>query len=242
MKQAKADLKYAEAEVTLAKARLEKSRVMLDYTVIRSPYTGVVTRRSFHVGDFVRSADAGGSDRVPVLSVERTDLMRVVVQVPDRDVPYVSQGDPAVVEIDALPNAVYKTEGAEEVVISRSADSEDPQTRTMRTEVDVKNRDGRLRRGMYGRVTMTLQPGNPAALRVPSSALVGRAEGGRGSVRVVRDGKVHVVPVRYATDSGVDAEIVAGLSPADEVIVHATGPVGEGTAVTVTHQAPAGGH
>src|SRR5207248_8836588 len=72
VKQAKADLKYAEAEVTLAKARLEKSRVMLDYTVIRSPYTGVVTRRSFHVGDFVKSADAGG-ERVPVLSVERTD-------------------------------------------------------------------------------------------------------------------------------------------------------------------------
>src|SRR5207247_8103292 len=65
--QAKADLRYAGAEVTAAKARLEKSAVMLDYTVIRSPYTGVVTKRNFHPGDFIRSADAGG-DRVPVLA------------------------------------------------------------------------------------------------------------------------------------------------------------------------------
>ena len=61
-----ADLKYAKAEVDGQKARLEKSEVLLDYTVIRSPYTGVVTKRNFHPGDFVRSADAGG-DRVPVL-------------------------------------------------------------------------------------------------------------------------------------------------------------------------------
>src|SRR5947208_13058749 len=71
--QVKADLKVAQAEVATAKARLERSKVFVEFAVIKSPYTGVVTKRNFHRGDFIRSADTGG-DRIPVLVVERTDV------------------------------------------------------------------------------------------------------------------------------------------------------------------------
>lgn len=230
--QANADRKYAEAEVAAAKARLEKSAVLLDYAVIRSPYTGVVTKRNFHPGDFIRSADAGG-DRAPVLAVERTDVMRVVVQVPDRFVPFVAAGAPAVVEIDALPGRAFKTGGGATVAVSRSAAAEDPHTRTMRTEVDLPNPDGRLRRGMYGRVTLTLSSGSPSAVRVPSVALVGKAEGGKAAVRVVRGERVQLVPVTYGADNGEEAEILTGLTAQDRVVVRAAGPVDDGTAVAV---------
>src|SRR6185369_3113051 len=105
-----------------------------------------------------------------VLAVERTDVMRVVIQVPERDVPYVNPGDPAVVEVDALPGLAFRTRGSERVEVSRMAASEDPRTRMMRTEVDVKNPEGKLRRGMYGRATLTLEPGAADALRIPSAA------------------------------------------------------------------------
>jgi RND family efflux transporter MFP subunit len=235
--QALADLDEAKAEVSVAQAERDKSKVLLDYTVIRSPFTGVVTKRNFHPGkdgrpgDFIKAADQGGT--VPLLAVERTDLMRVVIQVPDRDVPYVSLGDPAVIEIDALPGVEYKTRDGKTVAVSRWADAEDPTTRTMRTEVDVPNPDGKLRHGMYGRATLILSEGTPNALRVPSAALVGKSDGGRGAVRVVRDGAVHLVPVRYATDNGLEVEVVSGLAPTDSVIVRATGPVEEGTPVAV---------
>ena len=239
--QAKADLKYAEAEVATANARLEKSQVLVDYAVIKSPYTGVVTRRNFHIGDFIRSADAGG-DRAPVLVVERTDVMRVVVQVPERDVPFVDRGDPAVVEVDALPGLVFKTRGTEKVEVSRLAASEDPHTRMMRTEIHVKNPDGKLRRGMFGRVTLTLQLGAPGALRIPSAALVGKADGGKGSVRVVREERAILVPVRYGADNGSEVEVLGGLEPTDRVIVRASGPLDDGAAVAVTDRrlAPTG--
>lgn len=239
VKQAKADLKYAQSEVAVAKARLEKSQTLLAYTVIRSPYTGVVTRRTHHPGDFVRSAEAGG-ERVPVLTVERTDLMRVVVQVPERDVPFVDVGDPAVVVVDAHAGTVtFKSAGADRVEISRTAASEDPHTRMMRVEVDLTNPDGKLlRRGMYGRATLLLQTGSPSAVRVPSSALVGKAEGGNATVRVVRDDVVHVVTVKYGADNGTDVEILTGLTPADRVVVRASGPVDNGTQVAVTNAAP----
>ena len=71
-------------------------------------------------------------------------------------------------------------------------------------------------------------------MRVPSAALVGKAEDGRGSVRVVRDGKVHQVPVQYTTDNGVKVEIVSGLALTDQVIVRSYAPIEVGAAVSVT--------
>jgi HlyD family secretion protein len=230
--QSQANLKRAKAEVEVAKARLEQSQVLLDYTVIRSPYTGVVTKRSFHVGDFIGSAGPVGN-RVPLLAVERTDLMRMVVYVPDRDVPYVKNGNPAVVEFDALSGAPLKTVGIHKVEVSRSAESEDPQTRMMRVEVDLDNRDRKLRAGMFGRVSITLNPGGTTSVRIPSIALVGNAQDGKATVRVVKGDSAHFVPVRYGLDNGKEVEILSGLTPMDRVVVRANGPLEDGTAVTI---------
>ncbi len=122
---AEADVVDAEAKVRLAKARVSRAKVFVKYTEIKSPYNGVVTRRSFHVGDFIRVSRPGGS--VPLLTVARTDVMRVIVQVPDRDVPYTNVGDPAVVEMDALGGEKFTGK------VSRISNSEDRGTRTMRS-------------------------------------------------------------------------------------------------------------
>lgn len=236
VEQTKADLKYADAELAVAKAQLEKSETLFGYTVIRAPFGGVVTRRSFHPGDFIKSAESGGGG-VPILTVERTDVMRLVIQVPDRDVPYVNAGDPVTVRLDALPDEAFQPADGSQIVVSRTAESEDPQTRMMRTEVDLKNTSGRLRRGMYGRATMTLQTGASSAVRVPSAALVGKAEGGKGTVRVVRGETIHTVPVRYGTDNGAVVEIVGGLAPTDRVVVRVNGTADDGATVTAVEVA-----
>jgi RND family efflux transporter MFP subunit len=225
--QAQADLEEAKAGVDVAEAELGRSRVLLAYTRIESPYDGVITRRSFNRGDFIRSADAGG-DRVPILSVERTDLMRVVVQVPDSDVPYVDVGDPATIEITALACPPLKA------AVSRSAESEDPTSRTMRTEFDVRNTNGKLRRGMYGLVTITLQVGSPSAFNIPTSALAGKPEGSRSAVWVMKDGKARKLPIRIGANNGVDVEVLSGLSADDQIILRSSAQLEEGAAVSVT--------
>jgi RND family efflux transporter MFP subunit len=230
--QARAALEEARASVKVAEATYERSKVLLGYTEITSPYDGVITRRTYNRGDFIRAADSGGEARMPLLSVERTDRMRVVVQVPDRDVPYVDEGDPADVETDAYPGRTIKAK------VSRMAASEDEATRTMRTEIDVDNPGGKLRRGMYGRVTIHLYPGNPSALTVPSAALRGKAEGTHAEVWVERQGFAHKLNVTIGADNGVRAEVLAGLQPSDRVIVRANGPLQEGTPVktSITNQ------
>ena len=72
---------------------------------------------------------------------------------------------------------------------------------------------------MFGRVSLSLQVGAPDALRIPSAALTGKADGGKGSVRVVRNDKAYLVPVRYGADNGSEVEVLSGLTLADRVIV-----------------------
>ncbi|VTR95833.1 rnd family efflux transporter mfp subunit : RND family efflux transporter, MFP subunit OS=Singulisphaera acidiphila (strain ATCC BAA-1392 / DSM 18658 / VKM B-2454 / MOB10) GN=Sinac_0100 PE=4 SV=1: HlyD_2 [Gemmata massiliana] len=231
--QAKADVEQAKAEVGVATADLERTQVFLDYAVIRSPYTGVVTRRTFHVGDFVKSADQGAAQ--PLLSVTRTDVMRVVIQVPDRDVPYVTVGDPAAFEVGAPDLRIkFATRG-----ISRLAKVQDPATRMMRVEVDVDNPtdanhpDGVLYSGAYGHATLTLQVGAPNAVRVPTIALSNRSPG-KGSVRVMHGDRIQTVPVTIGSDNGVEAEVLTGLTPVDRVVLRVSNPVDDGAVVATT--------
>lgn len=227
---AKADLEDAKAELKVSEAVLAKSQVILSYSQILSPYDGVITQRNVHPGDFIRAAQDGGQG-VPLLSVERTDLMRVVVQVPDRDVPFTTVGDTAVVRIDALPGSEFKAK------VSRLAEAEEPQTRTMRTEIDLANPKDQLRHGMYGRVTIKLREPPAKAYHLPSSALASKEDGKRATVWVVREGKAQQAPVEVGLDNGVNVEIVSGLSENDQVIIRSDGPVVEGATVSVISSA-----
>src|SRR5262249_55931515 len=150
----------------------------------KSPYDGVVIFRGegVHKGAFVRSADEGMGE--PMLTVAWDDSMRTVIPVPDRDVPFVNLGDPAIVRIDALAGREFKG------VVSRIAESEDVNDRTMRVEVDLSNPDHVLRDGMYGRAEIILEAATKN-LTIPSQAILDRDSEGKGTILVVRDGKVY---------------------------------------------------
>ncbi|HEX4131029.1 MAG TPA: efflux RND transporter periplasmic adaptor subunit [Pirellulales bacterium] len=231
IERAKADLVDAQAKVRVAEAALRQATVLVDYTQIVSPYDGVITKRTFHRGDFIRAPQEGGSQAL--LVVQRTDVLRVVVQVPDTDVPYVNPGDRAIIKIDALPG--IKFEGK----VSRTADSEDPLTRSMRTEIDLPNPKNLLRSGMYGQVTIELEPGSGAAMTIPSECLVGKVAAGTGAVFVARDGRAVRTQVAVGKDNGIRVEVLNGLSPTDQVIVSSQGALTDGMPVAVGPATPA---
>lgn len=223
---AAADIAFAEAEVDVAQAELERYTVQLQFATIKAPFDGVITHRSSVPGDFVRSANEGGLHE-PILTVQRTDLMRVVVQIPDRDVPFAEPGDPAMVAIDSL--------GGKEIPgkISRVARSEDPQTRLMHVEIDLPNPTGKICHGMYGRVTIVLDKSTDQ-LSIPSSCLVGKAQNGRGSIFVVRDNTAVLTKVQIGIDNGIEVGIVGGLDADADVILQPGSAVSDGTVVKPT--------
>lgn len=219
---ARADVAAAESAVVVAESRLAKAKVDLGYAKIVAPFDGVVTRRNYHAGSFIR--DASGSAALPLLTVSRTNLMRVVVRVPDRDVVLATAGDPVVVNIDGLEGRPFRG------TISRVGESEDHTTRTMRVEVDLPNPDGLLREGMYGRASIALEPPSER-LTVPAACVLDRPGKGQGLIQIVRDGKVDRLTVQLGADDGKRVEVVSGIGVKDEVVLRSKTVLEPGAAV-----------
>lgn len=225
IKQAEADVLEAEAEIKVAKAELKRSEVDVDFASITAPFHGVITYRGMNKGDFVRAANSGASIE-PLLTIDRTDKFRVVVLVPDRDVAFIKEGKPAIVEIDSLPGQKFKA------TVSRIAESLDLQTRLMRVELDMPNNDkGQIYHGMYGQVTIVLEKGTNL-LSIPTSCLAIKAEKGHAMVYVVRSGKVAKVQVDLGMDTGLRVAVLEGLTTDDQVILNPGGELAEQSAVT----------
>src|SRR5262249_36534958 len=162
-------------------------------------------------GQSIAAPDRGG--RQPLLRVERTDLLRVVVQVPERDVPSTEVGASAQMTFDVLPGVRFTGR------VSRVGFVADPGTHTMRVEIDLSNPKMALRPGMSGTATLFLKKGSPQAFRLPLSSLVAVGEVGF-AVYIVRDGKARRTPVEVGFRDGKEAEILSGLDPKDRVVTN----------------------
>jgi multidrug efflux pump subunit AcrA (membrane-fusion protein) len=107
--------------------------------------------------------------------------MRIYVYVPEGVVGLIHRGMPAILTVQGLGSRKYKG------TVTRFADSLDLSTRTMLTEIDIKNPRHDLYPGMYANVTLELQR-HPNAIKVPDSAV---SKGPQGSfVYVVEGGRL----------------------------------------------------
>lgn len=218
----KASLQAARANLRVREAALKSAQIMTQYLQLLSPYNGVITNRNYHRGAFIRSRTQG--DQPPVLSVARTDIMRVVVYVRDIDVPFLDRGDEAVVRIDALRGEEFRGK------VARYSDYQDPANRTMRAEIDLPNPTGRLREGMYGPATILLQPPTDH-LTIPSGCLHQRTANGEGTVFVVQGHTARETKVRVGRDDGIRCEVTSGLNEDDSIVVSYSGSLEDGEPV-----------
>jgi RND family efflux transporter MFP subunit len=219
--QAIADVAGAKSEVKVAQADIEKTDVLLGYAKIVAPFDGSVTNRNFFPNDFIRSASEGAIQQ-PLLVVQRTDKLRVVVKVPDSAVPYVDPGDPAFVRIDSLPGREFVGS------VSRKAETEDPDTRLMKVEIDLPNPTKEIGDGMYGKVRIVLDR-FPKLLSVPSGCLVKKK--GHWYASIVRDHHVHFSEVQVCKDNGTRVCVHSGLRLDDLVVVNPSASLAEGAEV-----------
>ncbi len=211
----------ADAEISVARAKLEELEAQMAYAVIHAPFNGVVARRFVDPGALVVSGADGGE---PVLEVVREDRLRLVLAVPESIVPQIRTGIRAQITVDALPGRTF------EAVISRSAGALSQDTRTMRTEIDLANQEGLLRPGMYATVRLELG-GSAGELSVPAS-VVRRDGKGQSFVWTVRDGKVAKTPVEIVRDDGASAVISAGLRPESAIVLEGPAQLLEGQPVS----------
>jgi RND family efflux transporter MFP subunit len=153
-------------------------------------------------------------------------MMRVIIQVPERDVPYADVGDPAVIIPTGLDSE--RIHGK----VARISNSEDRVTRTMRAEIDIPNPKNRLRDGMFCRVTISLDA-SAKGLRIPSSSVFIDRQTKKSSVYVVVDGKARRRTVEIGQEDGRMTEIISGISATDLVVQRPSGDLGDNVPVEV---------
>lgn len=213
---ARRELEAAQAEWQQAQAEAERARLRLANLVpggspggqrylLRAPIAGVVATRRINPAMEVRpDADE------PLFVVTDMSRLSVLVDVPERDLPIVTVGKSAQIEVSAYPNRNFTGK------VVQVAPTLDPQTRRVQARVSVDNREGLLKPEMYAKVGI-LADAREELPRIPTGALL--VEGVKNYVFVERDpGVFEKREVTLAVQTRNYAYVWSGVKGGDKVV------------------------
>ena len=205
-----AALEAAQSQLSVAKAKLAHDQTLFDYSRITAPFSGVVTERYANLGTLVQAGTGSSTQAIPIVKLSEDDLFRLVIPVPESYVRFVRVGDPVNVRVPSL-NRTFPGKVARFSVDVRE------DTRTMHTEVDVRNPDRVLLPGLYAEADVTLEHREDIP-SVPLQAV--NHEGDKTTVFVVgSNGELQDQPVTLGLQTATDAEVLSGLQEGQQVVV-----------------------
>jgi len=217
------DLEAKRAVVQSAEANVRRLQDLESFKHVHAPFSGLVTRRNVDIGTLVNAGNGGTSQELFLLA--QTDPIRVYVSVPETYAPAVQAGLGAHLTLTSYPGQEFQGR------VVRTAEAIDPATRTLRTEVDVPNGDGRLLPGGYAQVRLDVKvPGG--GLDVPVNALLFRSEGLRAVV-VDPAHRTHLRPLTIGRDYGTSLEVLSGLKADEWIVLNPPDSLEEGQEVRV---------
>lgn len=205
-----AALEAAQSQLSVTKAKLSHDQSLFDYANITAPFAGIVTERYANLGTLVQAGTASSTQAMPIVKLSQDDLFRLVIPVPESYVRYIHIGDPVDVRVPSL-NKTFPGKVARFSVDVKEA------TRTMHTEVDVKNRDRVLMPGLYADADVALEHREDVPT-IPLQAV--NHEGNKTTVFVVgRNNEIEDRPITLGLQTANDAEVVSGLKEGEQVVV-----------------------
>ena len=223
IEKADADVIAAQAKLKVAEADEQRTRELLRYATLRAPFDGVITERHLDTGHLIQPGSSAGGK--PVFVVVRADVVRVFLDVPEADAGFVKQDSPAKLRVPSL--SAQQFEGK----VTRTSWTLQAGSRTLRTEIDVPNPDGRLRPGMYA--TAEVEVARRAdVLSLPKSAILKQ---GTESfcLSINSENKIAKLPIKTGIVAGTDVEIVSGLTGDESLIGANLAAYKEGKSVEV---------
>jgi RND family efflux transporter MFP subunit len=203
-----AALEAAQSKLSGAKAKLVRDQSLFDYSKITAPFPGVVTERYANLGTLVQAGTS--SQAMPIVKLSEDDLFRLVIPVPESYVRYIHVGDPVDVRVPSL-NKTFPGK------VARFSVDVKESTRTMHTEVDVKNRDRVLMPGLYADADVALEHRDDIPA-IPLQSV--NHEGSKTTVFVVgKNNQIEDRSITLGLQTANDAEVVSGLNEGEEVVV-----------------------
>jgi membrane fusion protein, multidrug efflux system len=217
-----AEVDQAEAEAAGAQAHFRCLLKILSRCDIASPIEGIVDELPFDAGEHVKAGDV-------VARIVQVDRLKVVVDVPERDVPYIRVDDTVPVRFDFLGQKPLQGR----VIFVRTV--ADKRSRTFPTEIEIANPDGRIRPGMIARVTFTKQRFERAMV-VPLFAVIPFQTG--YSVFVAEKDRARRRPIEVGILDGLRVQVTRGLEPGDRLVVKGQRQLQDGKLIEVRETTP----
>jgi membrane fusion protein, multidrug efflux system len=211
------------AQVHQMEVALQQTETNLTYSYIRAPFAGSISIRNLDAGAFI-SGSTGSTSTLSrgILVMQDITIVRVLVDVVEKDVPLVKIGQAAELRADAYPGRVFAGK------VTRVVQALNPNTRTMTVEVDIPNPDRALKGGMFARVELVVGT-HVNALQIPIDSVT-RLETDQ-YVYTVQDGQARKVPVVLGVQNNGLIEITKGLTGTEPVIVSGKDLVTDGVKV-----------
>jgi membrane fusion protein, multidrug efflux system len=200
----------SHAAMLEAKETLNQLVATQAYEVIKAPFAGLITARFVDPGALIPQSTTPSAGGTPIVAMATMTPLRIYADMPQSFAPFIKDGDRAKLTVAEYPQRTFQ--GA----VTRHSDALNADTRTMRVEVDLENRDLALMPGMYAIVdfAVALPMGVPM---VPDDALVFR--GDKVYVPVVREHRMHLAEATLGYDNGVAVEITGGVGEDDVVAI-----------------------
>jgi RND family efflux transporter MFP subunit len=222
---ARAQYDSSQEELKSALALTSEAQIALRDTSLIAPFDGDIVKKSVELGAFVGPG-------VPAFAMAKTDLVKIVVGVPDTLVRSVRIGQLVDVGIDAFPTRSFHAR------ISRISSAADAVTRNFEVEVAIPNKDHLLRVGMMGSLQLANADGgsHASALQVPLAAVV-QANDGKYGVFVVSESSAGEIARLHSVDigavNGTEISVVNGLQAGDRIITTGANLLKDGQRVEV---------
>lgn len=222
IEKAEADLEAARSKHKVAQADEQKTLALLSYATLRAPFDGIITERNLDTGHLVQPSGASGK---PLFVVVRADSVRIFLDVPEADAGFVAPGSPAKIKVPAISATPFDGQ------VTRTSWTLQAASRTLRTEIDIPNPDGKLRPGMYA--TAEIEVARRAdTLSLPKSAIF--QQGAESfALGISSDHKIVKLPIKTGIVAGSDVEILSGLTGEESLIGANLAAYKEGQAVEI---------
>lgn len=220
----KSQVALAESNVEGSRASLKISQTSLDNTRVLAPFPGYISARNLYPGASVSSQAAGTANTsIGIVVLQDIALVKLQVEVQERHISLIRIGSVARVYVDAYPGKVFEAKA------TRIVHALDTRTRTLGVEMEIANRDGLLKPGMYARVELVIDH-HPGALLVQGEAISN--EGDTPVVYIVNPtGVVSKRTITTGVGEGTLVEVTKGLTGEERVIVEGKELVRDGQKV-----------
>src|SRR5271156_3292855 len=227
----RAKIALTKQQVLASEARIQEAQQAVDNCVIRAPFDGIIVSKDAQVGEMVSPVSAGGGfTRTGIATLVDMNSNEIEVDVNEAYIARVEPGQPVTAILDAYPD--WQIPSKVRTVIPTA----DRQKATVKVRISFLKLDPRILPDMGVKVSFLgnepdKQVGVAPAALVPSGAV--RDESGRKIAFLVKDNQLERRAVTIGNTRGSDAEILAGLTAGDTVVVKGPPNLHDGEAVQI---------